>query len=290
MTYAATPAGQPLAEASTPAEEAKAPPTIDSHSGKLSPITCFGCGPDGATSLLMMLALLSTLAPRGLKLAGRALDLSATRLAPGLLFTAALVWNLLPSRGSDYDFPARFQLANTVSTLMAIGLAGVAFLSLASDALMPIKQHARGRAIAAMTAAGLAIVALLLAAVVDVDSLMADTGLSFDGYRVAIASLGLPVGAGLLLLWRRFDGWVFNLLLVLGTLALTFVGGSLALHSGAVVLVVMTVTLTTTAALGAGLRAMGLPGWQGLTGRAAWVMGWILRILSVMTIGSWVVI
>lgn len=45
MAYAATPAATPSADSPAPAGEARAPPTIDSHGGKLTPITCFGdCG------------------------------------------------------------------------------------------------------------------------------------------------------------------------------------------------------------------------------------------------------
>ena len=146
MAYAAAPAARPLAEAPAPAEEARAPPTIDSHGGKLTPITCFGCGPDGVTALLVQLALLSTLAPRGFKLTSRAFDLSVVRLAPGLLFTAALGWNLLPSLGADYEAPAKFHLAGAVSDLMAVVLAAVAFFGLVSDALMPAREHSPARA------------------------------------------------------------------------------------------------------------------------------------------------
>ena len=49
------------------------------------------------------------------------------------------------------------------------------------------------------------------------------------------------------------------------------------------------IALTVTAALGFGLRGMGLATWQGLSGRAAWVLGWILRILTVLGLGTWVV-
>jgi hypothetical protein len=288
MAYAATPAATPAADAPAAVEEGKAPPTIDSHGGKLTPITCFCGGPDGVTSLLMMLAILSALSPRGVKLFGRAIDLTALRLAPGLLVTAVLTWNLLPSLEPTRELPARFHLVEPISTALAVALLGVGFLHLLSDALMPLSGKSGARSLAAMAAAGLAVLILPLAAGLNIYGLLDEGKLAFNGSVILGAYLGIPVGFAVLLLWRRFDGRLFDVLLLAGVIGVIFLAGGFLPDAMAGVLACLAIAMTVAAALGAGLRGMGRAGWQGLTGRMAWFLGWALRILSILAIGSWV--
>lgn len=287
MAYAATPAAAPAADAPAPAYEGKAPPTIDSHGGKLTPVTCFCAGPDGPTSLLMMLALLLTLAPRGIKAFGRAVDLSALRLAPGLLLTGLLAWNMLPSLDPPLVLPEQFHLVAPVKTGLGLALLAVSFLRLLSDALMPVTGRSRARSVAAMAAAGLAVAILPLALGVNIYWLMEDGALSFRWAAILGGYLGFPAGLALLLAWRRFDGRLFDVLLLIGTVTLVVLGGTFLSGVMNDVIVFLVVSFTVAAVAGAGLRGMGLVGWQGLTGRMAWVLGWISLILVAMGITMW---
>lgn len=289
MANTATPAAQPGEATKAFVEEGKAPPTIDSHGGKLSPITCFCGGPDGSVSLLMLLALLSTLAPRRLKAFRRIIDLSVLRLAPGLLLTALIGLDAVLSTEPVRDVPEKFQLVAPVSAAMGGGLLAISFLRLLCDALMPITGRSRARSVAAMAASGLAVLTLPLIGGIDVGTLRNDGALTFSWAAILVGYLGIPVGLALLLAWRRFNGRIFNALLLVGIVGLLFLGGIFLSDPLASVLPFLTVTFIVTADIGAGLRGMGRSNWQGLTGRMAWILSWILLVLSVMAIGMWVI-
>lgn len=273
MAYA--PAAEPLPATPEQAGETRAPPTIDSH-GRLPMTACYP--PDSVTPLLMWLAMLSTLAPR----AFRALDLSNVRLAPGLLLTASMAWSLLPSLEPARTLPARFHLVEPVSAAVAAGLLAISFLHLISDALMPAPERSSpARSLGAMAAAGLAVMILLIVVGTDVALLLDQGALAPDWQAVGFGLLGLPTGVGLLLVWRRFGSRLFNLLLVPGSIGLLIATSGLLPGLVTAPIVFQVVALTVVATLGEGLRGLGLEEWQGLTGRAAWILGWILRILLV---------
>ncbi|MDO9336910.1 MAG: hypothetical protein Q7T61_10965 [Caulobacter sp.] len=288
MAYAVTPAAQPITGELSPAE-GKAPPVIDSHGGKLNPITCFCGGPDSAVSFLMILALLATLAPRRLNAFNRETDLSVLRLAPGLLLTTLLVLNDLLSTGPVRDLPARFHLVAPVVAAVGGALLAISFLRLLSEALMPIAGRSPAMSVAAMATSGLAVLALPLVASVQVYRLMDDGRLTFAWKPVVGGYLGIPAGLAVLLAWRRFDGRLFGVLLLVGTAGLIILGGILLSGAETSVFVFLTVTFTVADRVAAGLRGMGRANWQGLTGRMAWILSWVLLILSVMTVGMWAI-
>lgn len=276
MDYAA-PAAAPATPTAETIEEGRAPPTIDSHGGKLTPVTGW-YGPDSATSTLMLLALLATVAPRGLKIWGRFLDLSAIQLAPGLLLAAIIAWNRLPSLSADSELSQRFPLYISGALLLGLALFLIAFLHLLADALMPIQGHSRTRSLAAMIASGLAILALPVVGGFDIFSLMDTQTRRFDLTVIVAGYAGIPVGIGLLLLWRRFDGRLFGWLLV-GTAFASYLLVATVLEGNVYgYMLLQLVAFSVAAALGAGLRGLGRPGWKALTGRAAWIWSWILRI------------
>lgn len=289
MAYVATPAAQPAPPAEA-AYEGKAPPTIDSHGGKLTPISCFCAGPDGPTVLLMWLALLLALAPRGLKLFGRQVEFRAIRLAPGLLLTTLLIWNQLPSLDPAPELPARFNLVAPLTAVLGGALLAVSFLRLLSDALMPLGERSRARSGTATMASGLAALMLTVVAGLDVFSLLNTGELTANQGPVIGGLLGFPAGVAVLLAWRRFNGRLFDVLLVIGTVGLLFLGEAILPGPVTDVFVFLTVTLTVAAGLGAGLRGMGWPRWQALTGRMAWVLSWVTLIIYVIAIGSWTIL
>lgn len=274
--YAAAPAATPAPATAEPFEEGKAPPVIDSHGGKLTPVT--GIGPDGPTSFLLLLALLATVAPRGLKAFGQTIDLSAIRLAPGLVLAAVIAWNHLPGLGTDPEFPAKFHTLMLVSGLLGAALFLITFLHLLSDALMPLQGRSMLRSVVAMAASGLGVLALPVAGGLDLNELMNMGGPQFDPTVIIAGYLGVPAGAGLLLLWRRLDGRLFDVLLVGAALGSFFLVGSFIPGAMTGFMWLQLVAFTVAATLGAGLRGLGLAGWQGLTGRAAWIWAWVLRI------------
>lgn len=261
----------------TQAFEEKAPPTIDSHGGKLSPVNSTYLEP--AATILFFLALLSVLAPRRLKAFG-GVQLGWTRLLPGLLLTCLVAWTLLPSP-QTYTSPSldyfRFVEAAVNSTMLAF-----AFLNLLADVLFPVGRPSAARSLLAtgVSAAGLLILLTLWS--VDWYGTGLEPAISIDPIPPLIGLLGLPLGVGLLFLWRRFNGWKFELAAAFGTAGALILGGKLLPYgNGASGMTVSLAALTVAATLGQALRGMGKPRWRHLSGRALWAWAWILRVFLV---------
>lgn len=279
MAYAATPAATPAADAPATAEEAKAPPTIDSHGGKLSPLTSSYLPPTG--SFLILIAILSVLAPRRLKAFG-GVDLTWTRLVPGLLLTAVAAWSLLPS-------PQPYMTASLEHYLWVTGLVTGAmlaftFLNLLADALFPLHEPSASRSLLAMATSGLALLIPLGLSMVDWWGMGPDPTISLNPMAAIIALAGAPLGLWLLLLWRRFKGWLFELIAAFGILGvLMLLGWLLPLGEKMPNVLLTLVALTVATTVGLGLRGLGRPGWEDLSGRVMWAWAWILRAVLVAT-------
>jgi hypothetical protein len=269
MAYAATPVAAPLPDAPMPAEEGKAPPTIDSHGGKLTPMS--HCYPDLATQLLLLVALLLTFAPRRL---GR-LNFGWTRLAPGVAICALVLWNLFQT-GPMAGYPGMDEYLR-VRTLHLVGLLVFATLNLLADLLTTSDDPAPARGLGAMAATALGLLVLLGLTLVDWHGRTPVFSPSVDGMGYLAWTIGVPVGVGLLFLWRRYDGRLFDVALLVVAVGSLFVVGAQEPGPETAWIGLQLVAFTVAAGLGAGLRAMGMSKWQGLTGRAAWAWAWILR-------------
>lgn len=276
MAYAAAPAAAPAtpaAPATETIEEGRAPPTIDSHGGKLSPITSSYLEP--TNSVLVMLAILSVLVPRRIKAFG-GVEMDWLRLVPGLLLTAVVAWGFLPEL-QPYSSPF-YDYYRQVEVWVTGALLAYTFLNLVADALFPLDRVSVHRSQMAM---GLSLTGLLILLglwSIDWYGPRSTPQISFDPTPALISLAGLPMGAVFLFLWKRFNGWIFDLaaafgvigLLVIGHWVLPWVDGVSNLHAALV-------AVTVAATLGFGLRGMGRRNWTHLTGRVFWAWAWILR-------------
>lgn len=277
MPYAAAPAAGPDAGAVPAIEEGKAAPTIDSHGGKLSVYM----EPTG--SILVLGAILSVLAPRRLRAFG-GVDLGWTRLVPGLLVSAVLAWNLRPSP-LPFSNPG-FEHYLWVTAVLMGGMFAFAFLNLLADALFPTDRPSASRSVLAMCVSALGLAIVLGLSTVDWWGMGPYPTISVNPMPPLISLAGLPLGLGLLVLWRRFNGWTFELGVALGTLGSLFLAGYVADKllpddEGAPVVSIILVALTVAATAGFGLRGIGRQGWQDLTGRAIWAWAWVLRAVLI---------
>ena len=271
MAYAAAPAAQPIpGDTAAPAAEGKAPPTIDSHAGRLSPLSV--CYADAATSFLLIAAILSTLAPRRLP-AGPFTEIGWTRLLPGILVCTIIIWNGLnsPIYISSPQMEAYMEARQVLLGLVF----AFAVLNLLSDFLLAPQACGILRGSVGMGAAMLGLLPLMAFGVFDWMDIPAKV--TAEPVQVLMWLSGFPIGVGLVFLWRRFNGWVFQLVTFLAGLGGLFLGSALpgAWSLGAMGL--LFVTFTVAAGLGLGLMTMGLTAWQGLSGRAPWVWAWLLR-------------
>ncbi|MDB5468989.1 MAG: hypothetical protein JWR84_549 [Caulobacter sp.] len=273
MAYAATPAAP--AEAA-PGFEEKAPPTIESHGGKLTPITCFGCGPDGVTSLLMMLAILATLAPRQFSSRGRTINLSGARLVPGLILLAATAWNLIPSLATYVDIHRQAYAIAQGERLWP--LAGALALMTLGDWLLPSGEGRRWRNIAGLGFVGVGLIAMTFTPQPMNYGFDVPRDLAFG----AGCLIGLPVSLGILWLWRRFNGPLFDVLAIAAGIGGFFLVGALGPWGITQAWMGLEITAFTVAgAAGLTLLGLGSPPWQSLTGRAVWAYSWALRAVFV---------
>lgn len=154
MAYAATPAATPSAGAPAPAEEGRAPPTIDSHGGKLTPVTCFGsCGVDPVTTVVAAVLLTSPVSAflYGAAYSARPPSLFRTiiRTLPLAVLALAVLANIL--------FDSRDASGHDV---LLWGLLGTCYgLAATGDALLAINRLPVG--VASQAASRLCLVLLL---------------------------------------------------------------------------------------------------------------------------------
>lgn len=277
MAYAATPVAPPAAPAAeAPAFEGKAPPTIDSHGGKLTPITCFGCGPDGVTSLLMMLAILTTLLPRQLTGRKRPINLSAIRLLPGLILLAATARNLLLFL-TTYADPHRQAFATEQALRLWLLAAALALMTL-GDWLLPTDRQGRWRSVTGFGLVGAGLFAMTFAQ----QPMNYGFGVPRDLAFGVGCLIGLPVSLGVLWLWRRFNGPLFDVLAIGAGIGGFFLVGTLDPWGITQAWIgVEIAAFTIASAAGLALRGSGSPAWQGLSGRAIWAYSWVLRAFFV---------
>jgi hypothetical protein len=273
MAYAATPAAAPTAPAVETIEEVKAPPTIDSHGGKLTPITSSYLEP--TNSVLALLAILSVLIPRRLKAFG-GVDLTWLRLVPGLLLTAVVAWGLLPTP-QTYSHPF-YDYYLWVERWVHGALLACCFLNLVADALFPLTGVSVRRSLLAMASSTVGLLILLGLWSVEWFGTGQTRAISFDPAPALVSLVGVPAGVGLLFLWRRFNGWGFELATAFGVFGAVLLGGQLLpFANGISGLTATLVALTVATTLGFGLRGMGRPGWRDLSGGVVWGGAWILR-------------
>lgn len=282
MAYAAAPAAAPAtpaAPATESIEEGRAPPTIDSHGGKLTPMSV--CYADSGTSFLLLAALLSPLFPRRLPFRP-AVDIGWTRLLPGLFVCSIVIWNGLSrpiyASSSAMDIFLRIQ-----AILLGLVFVG-AVLGLLSDFLLAPEARGRRRGIVGMAAGLLSLLPLLSLDVFD----WITSAPQFDPNPVKLGmwTCGLPLGVGMVFLWRRFNGVVFDLIAFFGGIAALILVSSVSSPLSGGMLGMVFVTFTVAATIGSGLKVMGSPAWQGLTGRAIWALLWMMRAALVAVYAS----
>lgn len=273
MAYAAKPAATPSAGPPAVSEEGKAPPTIDSHGGKLSPINSSYLEP--TNSVLVLLAILAVLAPRRLKVFG-GIEMAWLRLVPGLLLTAVVAWGLLPAP-QTYSSPF-YDYYLQVERWVNGALLAYCFLNLLADALFPLEGTAKARSLIAIGSSALGMLILQGLWSINWFGVHQAPEISFDPSNIFISLIGAPFGLALLFLWRRFNGWIFELTTAVGVIGALLLGGwLLPFGNGVSSLAATLVALTVSTTVGFGLRGLGIPGWRDLSGRLIWGWAWILR-------------
>lgn len=267
---AAAPATQPLADAPAPAEEGKAPPTIDSHGGKLTPLTSSYLDP--SSTVLVLLAILSVLVPRRV----RGVSMDWLRLVPGLFLSAVAATGLLPGQWLySGGFSDHFLLAER---WVNGALLAYAFLNLLADALTPLDGREPRRTLWAMAASASGLLILLGLLSVSWYDQNGIPEVSFEPEAALVSLVGAAIGLGLALLWRRLNGWVFELAAAIGILvALILASELLPFGNGITGLSSTLVCLTVATMVGFGMRGMGQAGWTALSGRVIWAWAWVLR-------------
>ncbi len=192
MAYAATPAATPGADVPAPAEQGKAPPVIDSHGGKLTPVTGYMIEP--VANVLVLVALAALLA-RSLWGGRKAPPLrrATARAAPGLLLALATAWVLVSSLGAP-DFPQLAIYDHTqrvwrTCLLAVVGLGLISDLFAVGDLIQ--RRPAWALAAAAGTLISLIVGVLLTPAVMTDQAILWQPAAMLIGVLLAVPTLWL---------------------------------------------------------------------------------------------------